>query len=423
SNFKAYTGHEPVALGGEKRIIHMNGRIFDADTGRFMQADPFVQAPSNLQNYNAYSYVLNNPLSYTDPSGYLFKKLGKFVKKHWRSIAAIAAAYYTFGLVEGMLLNSGGMCAFALTSGQMMVAGAASGFVGGVIGSGTLKGGLTGAATGAAFAGIGSMFDGTGGSFWKTGGAGHLGAHALTGGILADVQGGNFGHGFWSAGLTKAANVNGMISSAGLEYDIARIAVAAVIGGTISELTGGKFANGATTAAFAQAYNGNKEAERVRYRKKAKGWRHAEKLETNRQKMLKGQSVIDGAVGAYYDGDNYIGYRKYDVVSVDDSGHWTLTEVKLRDGKVHKYVPFKAYQAATVYSQSEFDYKATDGVTLVGKNIPGGSITLKPGQYSIQWVMMNDVGSATIFPVSIGNEDAMYLNMMRATPYDGKFWD
>ncbi|MCG7537901.1 type IV secretion protein Rhs, partial [Pseudoalteromonas sp. OOF1S-7] len=28
-----------------------------------MQADPVVQAPSNLQNYNAYSYVLNNPLS------------------------------------------------------------------------------------------------------------------------------------------------------------------------------------------------------------------------------------------------------------------------------------------------------------------------------------------------------------------------
>ncbi|WP_196765663.1 RHS repeat-associated core domain-containing protein, partial [Pseudoalteromonas luteoviolacea] len=243
------------------------GRIFDADTGRFMQADPFVQAPNNLQNYNAYSYVLNNPLSYTDPSGYLFKKLGKFVKKHWRSIAAIAAAYYTFGLVEGMLLNSGGMCAFALTSGQMMVAGAASGFVGGVIGSGTLKGGLTGAATGAAFAGIGSMFDGTGGSFWKTGGAGHLGAHALTGGILADVQGGNFGHGFWSAGLTKAANVNGIVGTQqGVEWTTIRVATAAVIGGTISEITGGKFSNGAATAAFGQAFNGEKYAQKVEAR-------------------------------------------------------------------------------------------------------------------------------------------------------------
>ncbi|ESP95088.1 RHS repeat-associated core domain protein, partial [Pseudoalteromonas luteoviolacea 2ta16] len=72
SNQRAYTGHEPVKFGDDSRIIHMNGRIFDADTGRFMQTDPFVQAPSNLQNYNRYSYVLNNPLSYTDPSGYLF---------------------------------------------------------------------------------------------------------------------------------------------------------------------------------------------------------------------------------------------------------------------------------------------------------------------------------------------------------------
>ncbi|TMP22375.1 hypothetical protein CWB99_23960, partial [Pseudoalteromonas rubra] len=63
-NSRSYTGHEPITLGGDNRIIHMNGRIYDSETGRFMQADPVVQAPSNLQNYNAYSYVLNNPLSY-----------------------------------------------------------------------------------------------------------------------------------------------------------------------------------------------------------------------------------------------------------------------------------------------------------------------------------------------------------------------
>ena len=40
--------------------------------GRFLQADPFIQAPKNQQNYNRYSYVLNNPLNFTDPSGYNF---------------------------------------------------------------------------------------------------------------------------------------------------------------------------------------------------------------------------------------------------------------------------------------------------------------------------------------------------------------
>ena len=53
-------------------IIHMNGRIYDPTLGRFLQADPHIQAPMNSQNYNRYSYVLNNPMSYTDPSGYLF---------------------------------------------------------------------------------------------------------------------------------------------------------------------------------------------------------------------------------------------------------------------------------------------------------------------------------------------------------------
>ena len=49
----------------------MNGRVYDPELGRFMSADPFVQAPYNSQSYNRYSYVFNNPLSFTDPSGYL----------------------------------------------------------------------------------------------------------------------------------------------------------------------------------------------------------------------------------------------------------------------------------------------------------------------------------------------------------------
>mgnify|MGYP001305478865 CR=1 FL=1 len=48
----------------------MNGRVYDPELGRFMSADPFVQAPHNTQSYNRYSYVFNNPLSFTDPNGY-----------------------------------------------------------------------------------------------------------------------------------------------------------------------------------------------------------------------------------------------------------------------------------------------------------------------------------------------------------------
>ena len=64
----------------EMGVIHMNGRIYDPLIGRFMSADPFIQAPENLQSHNRFSYVMNNPLSYTDPSGYFsLKKLFKAI--------------------------------------------------------------------------------------------------------------------------------------------------------------------------------------------------------------------------------------------------------------------------------------------------------------------------------------------------------
>ena len=48
----------------------MNGRSFDPELDRFMQVDPFMQAPLNSQSLNPYSYVMNNPLAGTDPTGY-----------------------------------------------------------------------------------------------------------------------------------------------------------------------------------------------------------------------------------------------------------------------------------------------------------------------------------------------------------------
>ncbi|NVO09208.1 MAG: RHS repeat-associated core domain-containing protein [Bacteroidales bacterium] len=50
-------------------LINMNGRLYDPYLQRFLSPDPFVQSPGNAQNYNRYSYCLNNPLMYTDPSG------------------------------------------------------------------------------------------------------------------------------------------------------------------------------------------------------------------------------------------------------------------------------------------------------------------------------------------------------------------
>lgn len=65
-----FAGQEMIG-GQSMGLIHMNGRVMDSVTGRFLSADPFVQSPFHSQSLNRYSYVENNPLSFTDPSGFL----------------------------------------------------------------------------------------------------------------------------------------------------------------------------------------------------------------------------------------------------------------------------------------------------------------------------------------------------------------
>ena len=204
----------------------MNGRIYDPTLGRFLQADPHIQAPKNSQNYNRYSYVLNNPLSYTDPSGYFFKALGKFVKKHWRTIVAVGIAWWNPG-------------AFLFDS--VWAASAATGFIAGGVSTGSLKGALIGAFSGAAFGGLHGLDPGLGKTL----------LHGAVGGVGSVLGGGKFGHGFVSAGLTQG--LSGKIN--GISTKLGRIVASSVLGGTVSEITGGKFSNGAITAAFSRALN------------------------------------------------------------------------------------------------------------------------------------------------------------------------
>ena len=63
---RGYTGHEHLP---EFNLINMNGRLYDPVLARFLSPDPYVQAPEFSQSFNRYSYCLNNPLKYTDPSG------------------------------------------------------------------------------------------------------------------------------------------------------------------------------------------------------------------------------------------------------------------------------------------------------------------------------------------------------------------
>lgn len=92
---KGFTGHEQMDAVG---LIHMNGRVYDAELGRFIQADPVLQAPTDLQSYNRFSYVRNNPLSLVDPSGYSwlskqYKRFKRRASRRWQQSLKYSQAY------------------------------------------------------------------------------------------------------------------------------------------------------------------------------------------------------------------------------------------------------------------------------------------------------------------------------------------
>jgi len=72
---KLFTGQremrrpEPVE-GAGLGIYHYNARFYSPKLGRFLSPDTIVPGAANPQAYNRYSYVLGNPLKYTDPSGH-----------------------------------------------------------------------------------------------------------------------------------------------------------------------------------------------------------------------------------------------------------------------------------------------------------------------------------------------------------------
>ena len=216
---RAYTGHEQIAeLSG---LIHMNARVYDSDIGRFLSADTIIQAPHDSQSYNRYSYVRNNPLMYTDPSGHSwFSKLWKKIKKHIKTIAAIAIAAVIAVYAPGLLVQAfssgswGGVTfsAFGTTTAMgtqlslagVMAVGAMAGFASGAIMTGSLEGALQGALWGAVSAGVafgvGETLGHAGGIFTKGVKSGQAfikaAAHGLSRGIISMAQGGTFKSGF-----------------------------------------------------------------------------------------------------------------------------------------------------------------------------------------------------------------------------------
>jgi len=62
-----FTGHES---DDEVGLINARGRVYDPKVGRFLTTDPIVSDLYFGQTLNPYSYVLGNPLTLVDPSGF-----------------------------------------------------------------------------------------------------------------------------------------------------------------------------------------------------------------------------------------------------------------------------------------------------------------------------------------------------------------
>jgi RHS repeat-associated protein len=70
-----------------------NGRVYDPVMAMFLSPDNFVQSPDLTQNLNRYTYCLNNPLSYLDPSGNTYLQ---YMQQHYEQFD-YRGGYYSKG--------------------------------------------------------------------------------------------------------------------------------------------------------------------------------------------------------------------------------------------------------------------------------------------------------------------------------------
>ena len=259
---RSFTNHmELLGVG----LFHMKGRVYDATFGRFLSADPHIQSPLNSQSLNRYSYVQNNPLSLTDPTGYfwsklkkLFKKILKAIKKivkkivaivkkvvkavyeiskyprmkihrwakrnssfyakYYRQIAAIAVSIIVPAAISAVAAGAAAGSALATFAANSIAVGAVTGFTAGFVATGSLKGALIGGLTGAAFGAVGKLFRNPGGLASRLGWVkevGHIGV----------------------AGKAVVTGIGRVVQSA----------AHGMIGGLSSRLSGGSFSKGILT--------------------------------------------------------------------------------------------------------------------------------------------------------------------------------
>lgn len=324
---RGYGGHEML---NEFNLINMNGRVYDPVLGRFLSPDKYVQEGDNSQNYNSYSYCLNNPLKYADPSGDVFV-LDDFI--------AITAMGAMMGVMNAAMSDKP-----------------------------IWKGALLGAASAAATYGIGSIFNGVG-TF------GHellrAGAHGLSSGVFNALNGDNFWNGLISG--AASSGIGSYAQSVNLNSGL-MVASTTAMGGVVAWATGGDFLQGAMQGMMIGALNHaqhdqydpmyKREAERIRIRKRDR----KKKDPKYKQKIISGIQN-DGKLSfeeAYY----WYGYGDGSTIHVDasklDLGKIDITNRKVGEHwSIQTLTSSGSYSVGLVYGSITVEYQGNNSFRIL----------------------------------------------------------
>jgi len=231
----------------ELGLYSYGARLYDPVIGKFVSPDTVVQAPDDPQTLNRYSYVRNNPITYTDPSGNLF------------IIDDIIAGLILLG---ELILSS--QLATAIVGGAILGAGMSA-----ITGGNVALGALTGAISGAIFFGAGELMRGIQSALGATKGLAKVAvsagvdavAGAVSGAINSAITGSNVGMGMLTGavGAGIGAAVEGALPDKFGYQLVGQTVAGGIAGGIASELYGGNFwsgfGQGAYTAAIGFLFN------------------------------------------------------------------------------------------------------------------------------------------------------------------------
>ncbi len=243
---RGYTGHKMLDNVG---LIHMNGRVYDPVIARFVSADPIIQSPNDLQAYNRYAYVRNNPGSLTDPSGY------SWFSDKWKQIRRVAIAAVA---VTICVSSAGAGCGL---SAQMMVFSATMAARRTLDHGGTMRQAMSAAAfsaaTSAVFYGVGQAYGVVSEGMTATSAfATKVAMHGVAGCGVSAAGGGSCADGAVSSGIAAGYSFLSDANGAGFtNNDLGSIVEAGVVGGGSRQLMGGSFSEGFEAGAAGQAYN------------------------------------------------------------------------------------------------------------------------------------------------------------------------